>query len=169
MVGLAAVRMLVGPEPERLHGRHAELAGAAHVLVEAVADEQRAAGSTPSASSARSKISGCGLRLPTSDEKTAKSSRSAIPIRSRSRWSSQPGSNAFETSPSLSPLVPERVEQRVRVPGEPAGRLPCGVLGLEEAPELVLVHGASKSPSSRSTSPGYSISSIVPGAQKSGW
>src|SRR4051794_33803835 len=42
MIRLAAVRMLVGAEPERLHGGHPELAGAADVLVEAVADEQRA-------------------------------------------------------------------------------------------------------------------------------
>src|SRR5205085_5503246 len=41
-------------------------------------------GETRSASSARSKISGCGFRFPSPDEKTAKSSRSARPLRSRS-------------------------------------------------------------------------------------
>ena len=41
MVGLGAVRVLVGPEPERLHGRHPHLPRSAHVLVEPVADEER--------------------------------------------------------------------------------------------------------------------------------
>ena len=38
--GSRAVRVLVGPEPERLNGRHPELAGAADVLEEPVADEE---------------------------------------------------------------------------------------------------------------------------------
>ena len=44
VVGLGAVRVLVSPEPERLHGRHPELGRAAHVLEEPVADEERVLG-----------------------------------------------------------------------------------------------------------------------------
>jgi hypothetical protein len=40
-VGLASIGMLVGSKPERLHRRHAQLAGAAHVLEEPVTDEDR--------------------------------------------------------------------------------------------------------------------------------
>jgi hypothetical protein len=40
-VGLGAVGMFVGTEPERLHGVHAELTRTSYVLVEAVADEDR--------------------------------------------------------------------------------------------------------------------------------
>src|SRR5215211_8601964 len=41
-VRLGAVRPLVGAEPERLHGRHPQPCGAGDVVVEAVADEERA-------------------------------------------------------------------------------------------------------------------------------
>ena len=44
MVGLAAVGVLVGAEPERLDARHSDLGRAADVLVEAVADEERISG-----------------------------------------------------------------------------------------------------------------------------
>src|SRR5581483_10444033 len=94
-------------------------------------------GSTPSASSARSKMAGCGLRQPTSDENTATSRRSATPICSRSRWSRCGGSSAFDTSPTLRPRA-RRLEQRVRRRREHARRLPSGVLGLEEALELAV-------------------------------
>ena len=64
--------------------------------------------------------------------------RSAIPICSRSRRSSQAGSNAFETSPSLQAARAQRVEQRVRRRADHPGRLPGGVLGLEEPIELLV-------------------------------
>src|SRR6266496_5487443 len=43
-VRLAALGMLVGAEPERLHGGHPKLAGTPDVLVEAVADENAVGG-----------------------------------------------------------------------------------------------------------------------------
>ena len=44
VVGLTAVRMLVGAEPERLDGRHSELCGSPDVLVQPVADEHSEGG-----------------------------------------------------------------------------------------------------------------------------
>ena len=129
--------MLVGAEPERLDGRHAELAGAAHVLVEAVADESVSSGSTWRASSATRKIAGSGLRLPTSDENTAKSSAPRghplqIGLQDRA------GVERVRNEPELETAVSQRVEQRVRGRAEHERRRPGGVLDLQVAHQLLV-------------------------------
>ncbi len=130
--------VLVGPEPERLHGR----ASRARSRREVREGCRRRRASGPVAVWSRwstvSKRSGSGFRRPTSDEKTAASSRPASPMRSRSRWRSQPGSKAFETRPVLRPRSAGcRGARATESPISPR-RHPGRVLRREEPVDLVL-------------------------------
>src|SRR4029079_11192173 len=112
-------------------------------------------GSTSSASNARSKIAGCGA---------CRARHPALEDRGVGFAPPAPGGEDVEVEPvgethllevmvqqpariervrdepQLEPKLAQRLQQRVRVGSEHARRIPGAVLGLEEAPELRVVH-----------------------------
>src|SRR4051812_49862853 len=95
--------MLVGPVPERLHRRHPELPRAAHVLVEAVADEHCTLGLD--VERLERPLEDGRVRLARPD--LGREDAEVEPLREAHLLEvavQQPaGSKAFETRPSLSP------------------------------------------------------------------
>ena len=169
VVGLGAVGVLVGPVPERLHGRHPELGRAADVLEEPVADEERVLRLDlerleRALEDRRVRLAHPDLRGEDAEvEPLREAHLLEVVMQERARV------ERVRDEPELEPHPAQRLQQRVGVRAEHARRVPRAVLGLEEARRAAASStSSSKSRSRRRTSCGYSISSIVPGAQKSG-
>src|SRR5581483_7672561 len=137
-IRLAALRMLVRAKPDRLDGRQPELAGAANVLVEPVADEDGVA--RLDAEHLERALEDRRVRLPHADlrredgavEAIADAHAVAVAVQEPGRVES------VRDEPELQAGPPERVQGRMGRGSEPPGRLPGRVLRLEEAVEVAL-------------------------------
>ena len=127
-------------------------------------------GATPSRSSARSKISrvaACAGR-PRRRRRRRRGARRR-PARSRSRCRSSGGSKAFETSPSFSPRPRSDSSSACVVDASWRAGAPGGVLGLEEAVELVVVDlDVELAEQSRAPAPGTRSPRAMPGLEEAG-
>src|SRR2546430_421868 len=130
--------MFVGAEPERLHCRHPELAGATNVLEQAVAHED-----------------GVGSRDPERLQRALEDRRMRLALADLGREDGevQPlnpspqlevagqepaGVERIGDEPELEPALAQRLEQRRTVLSELPRRVPGHMLGLEEAVQLLV-------------------------------
>jgi hypothetical protein len=131
--------MLIGAEPERLHGRHPELAGAAHVLVQPVADEDGVRGGD--VKRLQRPLEDGRVGLPLSD--LGREDREVEPLGQPQLLEVTVEKPArierVRDEPELEPALAQRLQQGGSVGGELPRRVPRRVLGLEKPRQLLVV------------------------------
>src|SRR5215510_13389603 len=136
VIGLSPVRVLVGSEPEGLNRRHPEVAGAAHVLEQPVADEQRLTGGR--AYRRQGTLEDLRVRFPLSDLR--RENRKVDPFSDPHLLeiaAQQPARiERVRDERQLQATRAQRLEHRVGRRPEHARRLPPLVLRLEKPIEL---------------------------------
>ena len=133
VIRLGPVRVLVGAEPQGLNGRHPELAGAADVLEQPVADEERLLGRR--IERRQRPFEDLRVRLALSDLR--RKDRKVDPFRDPHLLeiaTQQPaGVERVRDQPELETARPKRLEHGVRRRSEHTCRLPCLVLAPRES------------------------------------
>ena len=137
--GSTSAGAVVCPEPERLHRRHPERAGAVHVVMEAVADEERRFGVDAELVEGRledRRIGLPGAHLAGQDDRVdTRGDSELVELAANEPRGLRPRVRN-DRKPQAAPA--QRVEQSMCAVDERARRTPRGVLGVEEAIELLV-------------------------------
>src|ERR671925_2033653 len=138
VVGLAAVRVLVGAEPERLYRRHADFAGPADVFVQAITDEERLV--RVHAERLERALEDRGMRLALAELGREDGEVDALgdPELLEIAVQQPAGVERVRDDAESQPPPAQRLEQRVCRRAEYARGRPRRVLGVEEATELLV-------------------------------
>ena len=115
---IAAVGVFVGPEPERLNARHPGLVGTTHVLVEAVAHEERFLRNDPERVQCPLEDLGVGLALPELGREDREVDPLGDPELLEVAMEKRPGVERVRDEPELQSPAPESLEERMRRPAK---------------------------------------------------